>query len=269
MKEIESEQKAPKFKIIDSQANAAPGQDSGTLSGSPLLESSSSPTQAHAQSSVEYDNKLLARKKIIYPGMRDQEALNSFRSLRMKLQAKMEKPNSVILVSSVGKKGGSSFAAVNLAVAFTFEHGRNALIVDCNLGNSGITKQLELDVNVGLYNYLAGEEPDARRLVQPTMIPRLYAVSSGRPVDGEPGLVEVFGSERIETFINEVSNQQPDRVVILDAPPILESADTKMLADISNQIVVSVPYGGATPMQINKTVKEFGENEITGFVMVN
>lgn len=224
---------------------------------------------ATPKAGISLGKEELARRRIIHPGMKNAEVMNAFRSLRHSLAAKMKRANSVILVSAVNKGGGASFTAINLATAFTFEHGRHALLVECNLGNPSLARTLGVEASVGLYDYLVENENDIGKLIYPTSIPRLSLVPCGGEGIRDENLVEFFTSQRMIQFLYEVRNRYEDRTVVLDAAPVLESTDTKVLAGISDLVVVALPYKGATPNRVNKTIEEFGRDNISGFVMVN
>ena len=255
--------------IIDSQTGVRSQNSSLSVSENSLIGNSNSSTESDSRKEIAYEEGLLAKNKIIYPGMKDKEVLNSFRSLRMNLQSKMERFNSVILVSPVEQDASSSYAAINLATAFTFEHEKSALILDCHIGDSDLIKKLCVEEGAGLYDYFADNGSDIEKIIYPTMVPQLHVIPAGHPPAGIPDSLEYFGRPKIEALIADVVSLNENRVVIINAPSILGSADTKLLAGISDHVVVSVRYGRTTPIQINKIINEFGQQQITGFVMVN
>jgi Flp pilus assembly CpaE family ATPase len=74
----------------------------------------------------------LEAERIIYPEMPDNAVAQAYRQLRTKIIQKTQSRNAIIMVTSVKCGGGSSFTALNLAVAFAFDAGKTALLVDCN-----------------------------------------------------------------------------------------------------------------------------------------
>ena len=266
MKGSDSEQQTPKFVIIDSQARSLSENPDGAKGrkglGKPVSRDS-------LPERPEYNVDFLNRNKIIHSGMQDLEVLNAFRSVRMSLQSKMEKYNSVILVSAVSESEYSAFTAANLASAFTFERGKSALLIDCDIKRPFLAKMLGVDVGVSLYDYLSGENECIENLVHPTMIPRLSMVSNNAQGDKTDDIVEIFSGDRMKKLIEDLRRNHADRVIILSSPPILDSADTKVLASLSDYVIVALPYGNATPTKVTKTIAEFGKDKITGFVMIN
>ena len=85
----------------------------------------------------------LSALKIIYPGMSQRDVLNTFRDLRTKLLQKSEGKNFVLLVSSLGLGGGSSFVAMNMAASFALDEKKTAVYIDANSENSFADKILD------------------------------------------------------------------------------------------------------------------------------
>jgi protein-tyrosine kinase len=203
---------------------------------------------------------------IIHPSMEDQKAVSTFRNLRTALLNKMEQYNSCVLVSAVVSGGGASFTAANLAASFTFDHQKTAMLIDCNFKKPALAERFKINETVGLKDYLAGEVADVSEIVYPTGLPRFKLIPAGQ---GEDSLVEFFTGERMYSFLNEVRSRYSNRIIIIDAPPILESADAKILADLADYALLVVPYKGATPTLINKTLASIDKNKVVGMVLNN
>jgi len=57
---------------------------------------------------------------------------------------------------------------------------------------------------------------------------------------------ELFRSDEMSRFIYDVSNRYSDRLVIVDTPPLLVTAEAPVLANHADQIIVVV-QAGRTP----------------------
>lgn len=203
---------------------------------------------------------------IIHPAMEEQSAVNAFRNLRTALLARMEKYNSCLLVSSLVSGGGASFTATNLAAAFTFDHQKTAMLVDCNFKRASLARKLKVDYKYGLKDFITGHVDDIRDIVYPTGIPRLRLIPSG---SSESELIEFFTGEKMYQFLNEVRSRYENRIIILDSPPVLESADAKILAELSDYILLVVPYKGVSPSLLNKTLNSIDRSKVVGMIMNN
>lgn len=201
---------------------------------------------------------------IIHPAMRDQSVVNSFRNLRTSLLARMEKYNSCIIVSSIVSGGGASFVASNLAAAFTFDHQKTAMLIDCNFKKPALATKLRVQEEYGLKDYITGDVDDVADIVYPTGIPRLRVIPSGTT---DSDLIEFFTGEKMYSFLQEVKSRYANRIIIIDCPPILESADTKILAELSDHVLLVVPYRGVTENVVNRTLSSIERSKVVGMVL--
>lgn len=203
---------------------------------------------------------------LIHPQMREQAVVDAFRQLRTSLLSRMRKFNSCLLVTGVSSGAGVSFNALNLAAAFTFDHLKTALLIDCNFNNPVLSDRLKVNAKLGLRDYISGNVEDVSTIVYPTGVPRLRLVPCG---NSETDIVEFFTGARMQDFLEEVRNRYPDRVIIIDAPPILESADTKILAEICDHVLLILKYKGATPSTVDRCLATIDRSKYIGMVLNN
>lgn len=208
-----------------------------------------------------------AENRIIHPGMTDSEVLSAFRELRTTIIPRLDSFNSVLQISSVQGGGGASFNAINLAVSCTFEQHRHALLVDCNFVRPSLAKTLNVEPTVGLYDFLTDRAASVSDIVYPTGIPRLSLVPSGE-IKSEDH-IEFFTGENMRIFLEDVRNRYDDRIIIIDAPPVLESADAKILAEVTDYVLLVLPYKGAGASKVNKIIKAVGKEKVIGVVINN
>jgi capsular exopolysaccharide synthesis family protein len=205
----------------------------------------------------------LEQRRVVFPEMTDSDTVKALREIRTKITQKTEGNNSVVLMTSVAPRGGGSFIAFNLAAAFAFDAGRTALLVDCNLRNSSLPRLFADSPHLGLTDYLEDSSIEVGDVIHPIGIERLRVIPAGgrREVPGE-----YFGTARMRRLLEEVRSRYPDRFVILDAPPTTESADVHTLAELCDWVILVVPYGKVTPVQIEEAVKNFPQEKVLGVV---
>ncbi len=240
---------SPKFVVIDT---SSPANEEAVQ---PVIKNDA-PT---------YSKEELNKRGIIHPSMKDVAVLNAFRNLRTSMLPRMESYNTTLLVSSVVRGGGASFNAINIATAFTLDRQRTALLVDCNFHRPTLDRTLNVDTQLGLYDYLTGQTNDIAKIIYPTLVPRLRLVPCGKISEEDQS--EFFTGERMRDFLKEVKNRYPDRIVMLDSPPVLDSADTTILSELVDYALLVIPYQGANASKVEKAIKAIGENKIVGFVM--
>lgn len=207
----------------------------------------------------------LEAKRIIYPEMGNRDVADVFRELRTKLLQVSDHSNFVTMITSVIPKGGSSFVALNLATAFSFDEAKTALLIDCNLRNPSIDKLLELDFDYGLTDFLEDRDLQINDIIYSSGIQRLRVI----PVGQSRETSEFYTSVRMRSFLNVVRQRYPDRFIIIDAPSISNSADARILAELCDFAILVVPYGRVTEKQIITASNEIGRDKLAGVVLNN
>ncbi len=122
---------------------------------------------------------------------------------------------------------GLSFAAV----------GQRTLVIDADLVASGLTRQLDLDGQPGLWEAL-DDEGDIDLVIHPTSTPTLFALPIGTQKDREP---ERLGGDRLAHLL-ELARERFD-IVLIDTGPLLGSLDASLAASASDQVILAVASG--------------------------
>ena len=221
---------------------------------------------AQMQESWQHSRKELAESKVIYPGMEDNRSANAFRELRTKILQATRGKNCAILVTSAANAAGSSFVARNLAVAFSFDESKTALLMDCNLQNPSHNDLISPAITHGLTDYLKGDELSVEHIIHPVGIQRLRLIPAGSKLDNT---TEYFTSIKMKRLFRDIKDRYVDRYIIIDAPPIVSSADTRILADVCDYAVLVVPYGKTTESQVVKAAKAIDADKLLGVVLNN
>ncbi|MDQ7015515.1 MAG: polysaccharide biosynthesis protein [Gammaproteobacteria bacterium] len=218
---------------------------------------------------MEYKRCLTAdeldAKKIIHPDMKSREAFNTFRELRTKLLKISQGDNFIVMVSSVVPKGGASFFSLNLASAFAFDESKTALLIECNLRSPCQHDVLEVDSDVGLRDYLADAVVDLEEIICDSGIERLRLCPAGR---NREVFKEFFTTDRMREFIELVRRRYSDRFIFIDAPSV-DDTDAQILAELSDYVLLVVPYGGVEEAQITDAIDVMGEEKVVGLVLNN
>jgi len=203
----------------------------------------------------------LEERKIIHSGMRDAKFLNVFRELRTKLMRLSTKQSFSVMVTSIVSESGSSFLARNIAASFALDASKTAVIVECHNNSDGSDWQID-GAGQGLSYFLESPVLSAEEVIYATGIPRLRIVPVGSRAVGS----ENFTSYRMKQFHEEVCGRYSDRYIIIDAPPVGESADAQILSELVDFIVVCVPYGMVVQDQIKKSIAKLPSEKVAGLI---
>ncbi len=166
----------------------------------------------------------------------------AFRELRTSviLSASGRFANS-ILVTSAQPGEGKTTVAVNLAFSLA-QLGKPVLLVDADMRRPSIQKYFP-ESGSQLSSYLSGQGA-WQQMVFPTTINRLHVLHCG-PIPENPS--ELLSSDRMRALIQE--SMATYRFVILDSPPLLNRADSRILGSMVGATILVVK-GGETPRQV-------------------
>ena len=211
--------------------------------------------------------KELAARRLLSSGTANTPVGNAFRELRMRLMQRTGGANTVVMVTSVIPGGGSSFVACNLAAAIALDEARTALVLDCNIRAPKATAfampELPL-TETGLSDYLSSRDIVEDEIIQPTGLPRVRLIPAGTRRDLEG---EFFSSVRMRQLMSGIARRYPERSLVLDAPPVQSSADTSVLAELCDWVMLVVPYGRVTARQLAAAATAVGERKLLGVVL--
>jgi polysaccharide biosynthesis transport protein len=168
----------------------------------------------------------------------------AFRGLRTSvlLSAAGRPPRSLTFVSAEPGEGKTTVAS-NLAISLA-QLGKRVLLVDGDMRRPCVHKLFDIENHSqGLVTYLTGEQ-EWRQLVRPTGMANLDCLVCG-PVPPNPS--ELLSSDRMKLLICEAMEEY--QFVLVDAPPLLNVADGRILATMVEGAILVVK-GGFTPREL-------------------
>ncbi len=210
--------------------------------------------------------EVLRERKIIFPGMADQQASTSYRELRTKLVSGANLSQRTILVAPLVSGDHGADVAVNLAAAFAFDERRAALLIDCDFQRDSVADKLGLEPGLGLLDFLSDRDVTSDEIVRPSGIRRFRVVSRG----ADRALTDEYvTSPRLRLFLDEMKQRVQEWFIIINAPAVLESADAPVLADMCDQAILVVPYGRVTKAKVSQAVDSIGSSRVSGVVFAH
>jgi capsular exopolysaccharide synthesis family protein len=168
----------------------------------------------------------------------------AFRGLRTSvlLSSAGRPPRSLTFVSAEPGEGKTTVAS-NLSISLA-QLGKRVLLVDGDMRRPCVHKLFNIeDHGAGLVTFLTGEE-GWNQLVRPTGVPNLDCLICG-PVPPNPS--ELLSSDRMQQLIVEAMREY--QFVLIDAPPLLNVTDGRILATMVDGAVLVV-RGGYTPQEL-------------------
>lgn len=239
---------------------AGRGRSRGELVGVSAAEEIS-----HMREERRRDPVDLALRRIISKDMADGRVADAFRHLRTALLQKSADKNFILMVSSVAPGGGASFVALNLAAAFAFDEGKTAMVLNCNLRDPSLDELINAPEGAaGITDYLAGRETAVEKIIHPVGIPRLRLIPAGTQ---SRSAMEYFTAPQLSQLLRALRQRYRERYIIVDAPPITEAADARILAELCDYTLLVVPYGRVTTTQIADAAAAVDEDRLIGCVL--
>jgi protein-tyrosine kinase len=144
------------------------------------------------------------------------------------------------------------------------EKDKRVLLVDADVLKPNILRTFGLKEHSGLMEYLLGDVNEIGKVMFRSNIDKLTIVPAGRPHHLS---TELLASQAMSELITQFSTRYPDRVVIIDTPPIVGINESAVLANFAGQAVVVVEEGGSRLSDVQKAVKRLNPNMAIGFVV--
>lgn len=168
----------------------------------------------------------------------DRSALaESFKMLRNQVLQRMRADGHRLLaVTSPRRMEGKSLTAVNLALAIAADYDSAVLLVDADLTGQGLQSMFGLDGARGLSDHLTHGVPIHELLVNPGVARFVLLPAGQQPVLNS---AELLATRAVQQLVSEMKQRYQDRYIIVDLPPLLDTADAlAFLPQVDTTLVV-------------------------------
>ncbi|MGI9510956.1 MAG: hypothetical protein ACR2QJ_16570 [Geminicoccaceae bacterium] len=169
----------------------------------------------------------------------------------------------VILVTSPIERAGKSSAAINFAFGLTTVGNHHAVLVDVDTLGPGAVARLGGSEFAGINAAIVDESIGIDDLVIKTDLERLTLIASG---DAAEDTLDRFASRRMLQILRHLA-ENPDTLLVIDAPPILVSQEAAVLSVVAGQVVMAVEAGRTTADEIEHALQRIGERHNVSLVL--
>ena len=188
----------------------------------------------------------------------------AFQILRTQILLRMLRDGyRTVAITSPHRLAGTSEVAVNLAVSLSMEFGFTTLLVDANLRHPSVRRILDLPPSPGLSEHLAGAVRLESVLVRPGL-GRLVVLPGGAPL---AHTAEVLRSPMMVELVQELRDRYTDRLIVFDAPPVLEGADMLAFSPHVDSAVLVVEEGVTTTRDLERSCELLEQTNVIGVVL--
>lgn len=207
----------------------------------------------------------LTSKKIIFQGASQDKLINQLRDIRTALNKNKNKnKNNLIMLVSVDEKSGTSFFAKNIAAVSAFDSSRTSLLVDCNITAPSVAETFELTDKRGLLDYIFDKDLKEEDIIQAVGIQRYRCITAGNIKLGDD---EYFTHPRFKALLIALKNRYADRNIFLDAPPLLKSANARILLELCDRVIVVAPFGKVERKKLESIYRIIPAEKLSGVVI--
>ena len=208
---------------------------------------------------VRLDFRALRQNGLITPDNMTSAISNEFRGIKRRLLQKVRDPqtraavSNLIMVTSSLPGEGKTFSSINLALSLAAERGLQVLLIDADVIRPSVGNMFVAPPTEGLTDLLSGRVGHVSDVLHRcTDIPNLAVIFAGNPSANTP---ELISSGRMANLCKELSARYPDRVIVLDTPPVLASAEPAILASYVHHLVMVVAADQTDRHQLRKSLE--------------
>lgn len=159
---------------------------------------------------------------------------------------------NLIMVASPMPGAGKTFCSVNLAASISLERELNVLLVDADVAKPHISEAFGLRDNLGLIDVLEDESINLEDILVRTDLNDIQVLPAGRKHSQS---TELLASERMQEVMQELAARYPDRLIIMDSPPLLITSEAQAVARQAGQIALVVESGETTNQEITESLE--------------
>lgn len=197
------------------------------------------PQPAHQ---VEIDLDRLAAMGYVVPGQARSSVSEQFRHIKRPLlrTARTVGPEgrgSLIMVSSALPGEGKTYCAINLAMSIAMEVDASVLLIDADVVRPSVFSRLGLAPRAGLQELLTDPTMSPDEVIVGTNVPKLSLMCAGQP---SVNANELLSSVRTERLLAQLSTRARGQIIVLDSPPLLLTAEARVLATRVGQVMMIV-----------------------------
>lgn len=204
------------------------------------------------------------KNNLLIATLRNHPGSDIFNILRTKVLTQMDaKRWNVLAITSPRAGAGKSFVASNLAISIAMEENHSALLVDFDFRRPSIHRYFNLSSKKGLTDFVFNDIPLPELLVHPNT-KRLAVLPAGRQTSGSS---ELLASSKLLNLLSELKNRYTDRIIIVDLPPLLDTADALTFLPNADACLLVTAEGESTVDDIKQSMNIVDKNKLLGTVL--
>ena len=184
--------------------------------------------------------------------------------LRTKVLQKLRSNKwNMLAITSPTVGAGKSLVATNLAISMALDANHSVLLADLDLRRPSVHKYFGYAPEFGLRDYFTRDKDIPDLLFNPS-IESLVVLPAGREIRDSS---ELLSSPMMLELADELKNRYPERVVIVDLPPLLHTDDAMAFLPNVDACLLVIEEGKTTTEQVERSMQIIDRDKFLGCVL--
>ncbi len=172
---------------------------------------------------------------------------------------------NLVMISSALPGEGKTFCAINLTLNMILERDITVMLMDVDCVRRSLSKLFGLGSSAGLIDVLTGDS-NVEDVIVNTSIPQLKILPAGRFDRHTP---ELLSSSRMQQLMPEIARRYADRIVLMDAPPLLAGNDAEVLSHYAGQALIVVEAESTSQLIIQQALTHIDTTKTEAGLVLN
>ena len=219
----------------------------------PVAPQSAAPRRSRE---VYLDLARLEREGYLVPSQARSQLAEQMRIIKRPLLANargetaqpIQRPNLIQVVSAMPGEG-KTFFAMNLAMSIAMEVDYSVLLVDADVLRPSVLARYGIEPAHGLMDVLSSPTLDLADVLLRTNVNKLSLLPAGT---AHLQSTEMLASTAMEELLDELAAKYSDRIILFDAPPLIPTTESRVLASRVGQVVMVVEADHTTHAQVTQ-----------------
>jgi protein-tyrosine kinase len=203
------------------------------------------------------DEEALIRRGLLAPIEHALPVADEFRRIKRPLidnALRSKDPDAhmnLIVVAGAVPGIGKTFCAMNLAASMSLERETSVMLVDADVAKPHISSACGLADRPGLIDALLDDSLTLEEIIVRTDMNDVQILPAGQK---HAQSTELLASDRMASVMHEIASRYPDRIIIMDSPPLLITSEAQAVARQAGQVALVVECGRTTNQQIQEAL---------------
>ena len=171
---------------------------------------------------------------------------------------------NIVMITSALPGAGKTFLSANLAQALAMERDRTTLLIDADDTRATLSRVLGLHGSPGFFDVLHDSGFAIESCLYRTDVPGLEFIPAGAHFDGA---LELLTSNRARDVLHKLADENRNRLVVIDCPPLLGTPNAVAIAALAGQILVVVEAGVTSNAVITQALELLNRDKPIGLVL--